>query len=237
MTQPKSTVEQIRARFDADVERFSNLETGVTAQVDSAHCLELIASAAAATHPAARAVLDIGCGAGNYTVKLLGRLPNLDCTLLDLSRPMLDRAQERVSAATSGSVITMQGDVREVELGADAFDLIVASTVLHHLRADAEWEAVFRKLHRALRPGGMLYIYDMITHDLPALDALMVSGYGDYLTALKGEGYRDHVFGYIAAEDTPRSLGYQMGVALAAGFQAVEVLHKRLNFAAYAALK
>jgi len=237
VTKTKSTVEQIRARFDADVERFSNLETGVTAQVDSGLCLDLIAASAAATNPQAQAVLDVGCGAGNYTVKLLQHLPTLNCTLLDLSRPMLDRAQQRAAAATSGTVQTIQGDVREVDLGDGQFDLILASTVLHHLRADAEWELVYGKLYRALRPGGMLYIYDMITHELPAIDADMVRRFGAYLTGLKGEAYRDHVLGYIDDEDTPRSLGYQMGVALKAGFRTVEVLHKHLNFAAYYALK
>jgi tRNA (cmo5U34)-methyltransferase len=237
VTKIKSTVDQIRARFDADVERFSNLETGVTAQVDSALCLDLIASSAAATNPDARAVLDVGCGAGNYTVKLLQYLPILDCTLLDLSRPMLDRAGQRAASATSGQVTTIQGDIREVEMGSEQFDLILASTVLHHLRADAEWDLVYGKFHRALRPGGMLYIYDMITHELPALDRGMVERFGAYLTAIKGEAYRDHVLGYIDDEDTPRSLGYQMGVALKAGFRSVEVLHKHLNFAAYAALK
>lgn len=34
MTPAKSTVEEIRQRFDADVERFSNLETGQPATVD-----------------------------------------------------------------------------------------------------------------------------------------------------------------------------------------------------------
>lgn len=237
MTKTKSTVEQIRARFDADVERFSNLETGVTAQVDSALCLDLIAASAAVTIPQAQAVLDVGCGAGNYTVKLLQHLTTLNCTLLDLSRPMLDRAQQRAAAATSGTVQTIQGDVREVELGDRQFDLILASTVLHHLRADSEWELVYGKLYRALRPGGMLYIYDMITHELPAIDADMVRRFGAYLNGLKGEAYRDHVLGYIDDEDTPRSLGYQMGVALKAGFRTVEVLHKHLNFAAYYALK
>ena len=233
----KSSVEQIRQRFDKDVERFSNLETGVTAQVDSALCLYLIAASAAATIPQAQAVLDVGCGAGNYTVKLLQHLPTLNCTLLDLSRPMLDRAQQRAAAATNGTVQTIQGDVREVELGDRQFDLILASTVLHHLRADSEWELVYGKLYRALRPGGMLYIYDMITHELPAIDADMVRRFGAYLTGLKGEAYRDHVLGYIDDEDTPRSLGYQMGVALKVGFRTVEVLHKHLNFAAYYALK
>src|SRR3954469_17142460 len=67
----KSTVEEIRRRFDADVERFSNLETGQSATVDAPLAMGLVAEAAAATTPHARHVLDVGCVAGNYTLKLL----------------------------------------------------------------------------------------------------------------------------------------------------------------------
>src|ERR1051325_8507588 len=111
----KSTVQQIRERFDNDVERFSHLETGNTAQVDSVLSLELIAEAAAAVNPKARSLLDVGCGAGNYSLKILEGFPALDVTLIDLSRPMLDRAHERISAATTGTVRTVQADVREAE--------------------------------------------------------------------------------------------------------------------------
>src|SRR5437773_3335129 len=112
----KSTVEEIRRRFDADVERFSNLETGQSATVDAPLAMSLVARAAVATTPHARHVLDVGCGAGNYTLKLLEQLPNLDVTLIDLSQPMLDRATERVGRATTGSVRALQGDIREIEL-------------------------------------------------------------------------------------------------------------------------
>ena len=88
----KSTVEQIRERFDNDVERFSNLETGQTAAVDGALAIDLITAAAAACTPQAKSLLDIGCGAGNFSLKMLERLPELAVTLVDLSRPMLDRA-------------------------------------------------------------------------------------------------------------------------------------------------
>src|SRR3954452_14921023 len=108
----KSTVDEIRQRFDADVERFSNVDTGQSATVDAPLAMALVARAAAAATPDARHVLDIGCGAGNYTLKLLEHLPGLDVTLMDLSRPMLDRAAERVGKATSGRVQTIQGDVR-----------------------------------------------------------------------------------------------------------------------------
>src|SRR5262245_50652934 len=142
----KSTVQQIRERFDKDVERFSNLEIGQSAQIDSPLALELVAHAASATAPNATALLDLGCGAGNFTLKLLQRLPKLDVTLIDLSQPMLERAVERVRAAKCGSVNTLQGDIRDLELGESRFDIIVAASVLHHLREDNEWKAVFTKL-------------------------------------------------------------------------------------------
>ncbi|MDQ2733092.1 MAG: class I SAM-dependent methyltransferase, partial [Armatimonadota bacterium] len=139
----KSTVEEIRQRFDNDVERFSNIETGQSATVDAPLVLELITEAAAAINPNAKSVLDIGCGAGNYSLKLLDRLPGLDVTLLDLSGPMLERACERVSQATTGQVTPVQGDIRDVPLETGRFDVILAGAVLHHLRGESEWESVF----------------------------------------------------------------------------------------------
>src|SRR5688500_19451520 len=118
MTAPteKSSVDEIRARFDNDVERFADLQTGQSATIDAPLVLELIAEAAAATHPAATQLLDVGCGAGNYTLKLIERLPSIThATLIDLSRPMLDRAVQRVSAAAADVRVTpVQGDVREI---------------------------------------------------------------------------------------------------------------------------
>src|SRR5262249_18887986 len=139
----KSTVDEIRQRFDADVERFSNLETGQSATIDAPLALALIAKAAAVTTPHARHVLDVGSGAGNYTLKPLEQLPTLDATLIDLSQPMLDRAWERVSRGTSGRVTTIRGDIREVELPDVQFDIVLAAAVLHHLRTDEEWRTVF----------------------------------------------------------------------------------------------
>src|SRR5207302_2341361 len=132
----KSTVEEIRQRFDADVERFSNLATGQSATVDAPLAMTLVAEAAAATCPQGRHILDVGCGAGNYTLKLLECLPNLDVTLIDLSQPMLDRAWERISRATAGRIITVQGDIRDANISEGGFDIVLAAAVLHHLRTD-----------------------------------------------------------------------------------------------------
>ena len=233
----KSTVDEIRARFDADVERFSNLETGQSATVDAPLVLDLIAEAAAATSPLARELLDVGCGAGNYALKLLERLPGLSVTLVDLSGPMLVRAKMRVQAATDGAVRTVQADIRSLELPAASVDLITAAAVLHHLRGEEEWHAVFHKFHDGLRPGGSLWVSDLVAHDLPGVQAMMQRRYGEYLLSLKGAAYRDQVFEYIEREDSPRSLGFQIEALRRAGFKTIEVLHKNSCMAAFGAVK
>lgn len=233
----KSSVAEIRERFDADVERFSNLETGQSATIDAPLAMGLVAEAAAVTTPHARHVLDVGCGAGNYTLKLLQRLPNLDVTLIDLSQPMLDRARQRVGQATAGQIATIQGDIRAIELGAGQYDIILAAAVLHHFRTDAEWLAVFTAFHRALRPDGSLWVFDLVESSIPAIETLMQTRYGDYLTQFKDETYRDHVFAYVAKEDTPRPLMFQLDLLRRVGFRQVEVLHKNVCFAAFGAVK
>ncbi len=237
MQQAKSTVEEIRQRFDADVERFSNLETGQSATIDAPLAMGLVAEAAARVSPHARHVLDVGCGAGNYTLKLLERLPNLDVTLVDLSAPMLERAIERIRPATQGILTARQGDIRELELPDSGYDIILAAAVLHHLRTDAEWWETFKAFHRALRRGGSLWIFDLVESSQPAVETLMRERYGQYLVEFKGESYRDAVFDYVAKEDTPRSLVEQLDLLRAVGFTQVDVLHKNVCFAAYGAVK
>jgi len=233
----KSTVEEIRQRFDADVERFSNLETGQSATVDAPLAMSLIAEAAAAVTPKATSVLDVGCGAGNYTLKILERLPSLDVTLIDLSRPMLDRAVGRTQAVTSGKIETIQGDIREIDIGLQRHDIILAASVLHHLREDSQWRAVFTKFYMSLRPGGSIWIFDLIDSSIPEVQSTMRRRYGEYLTLLKDEAYRDQVFAYVEKEDTPRSLMFQVDLLRAVGFSQVDVLHKNSCFAAFGAVK
>jgi len=233
----KSTVDEIRQRFDTEVERFADLKTGQSATVDAPLAMALVAQAAAATTPHARHVLDIGCGAGNYTLKLLEQVSNLDVTLIDLSRPMLDRATDRVGQATTGSIKAIQGDIREIELPDRNFDIVLAAAVLHHLRTDSEWRDVFAAFHRALRPGGSVWIFDLVESSIPTVQLLMRRRYGEYLTRLKGEAYRDDVFAYVEKEDTPRSLLFQLDLLRQVGFTQVDVLHKNVCFAAFGGVK
>jgi tRNA (cmo5U34)-methyltransferase len=205
--------------------------------MDAPLVLDQVTAVAAAVTPGAMRLLDVGCGAGNYSLKMLQRIPDLNLTLIDLSLPMLERARQRLSAATRGKISLIQGDIRQLELGESQFDIILAAAVLHHLRTDNEWRSVFSRFHRALAPGGSIWISDMIQHALDAVQSEMWTRYGQYLADLKGEQYRDSVFAYIEKEDTPRSLMFQLDLLREVGFAKVEVLHKTHVFAAFGAMK
>ncbi len=233
----KSTVEEIRERFDNDVERFSNLDTGQLSTIDAKISLELITESARRIIPHAKNLLDIGCGAGNYTLMMLTKIPGLHCTMVDLSKPMLDKAFERVSEKTNGDVSLLQGDIREVALKENHYDIILAGAVLHHLRDDKDWELTFHKLFTLLKPGGCLMISDLVTQDTALLNEYTWERYGDYLEGLNGKAYRQKVLDYVAKEDSPRSMNYQLDLMKKVGFTKVEILHKNMCFGAFGGIK
>ncbi len=234
----KSTTDEIRERFDNDVERFSCLETGQVATVDAPLAMELITIAATRATSPIHNVLDVGCGAGNNTILLRQQLGHdIEADLLDLSKPMLDRAVERVNENNSGTVTAICEDFRYANLQSGKYDTILAAAVLHHLRDDDDWQMAFEKIYRLLAPGGSVWITDMVSHESDAVHQMMWDRYGEYLTTVGGTEYREKVLGYIDKEDSPRPVTFQLDLLRQVGFTRVELLHKNSCFAAFGAVK
>ena len=233
----KATNQEIRERFDKDTERFSNLETGQQTTIDAPLTMELCTEAAKYVNPQATELLDIGCGAGNYTLKMLGKVPNLNCVLNDLSMPMLQKAKERVRPQTSGTVTIIQDDMRNLNLPNNHFDIILAAATLHHLRGDDDWELMFTKIYNMLKPGGSFWVSDLIAHQSEPITKLFVDKYSSFLDTLGGPEYRQKVWDYVNYEDAPRSLNYQLALLAKVGFSSIDVLHKNASFAAFGAIK
>ena len=55
--------------------------------------------------------------------------------------------------------------------------------------------------------------------------------------SIGGKEYRTKVLDYVAKEDSPRSLNYQLDLMKKVGFSTVEILHKNSCFAAYGGIK
>ena len=233
----KSSVAEIKDRFDNDVERFSNLETGQTSTIDAPLAMELITQAAIKSNANIQKVLDIGCGAGNNTIKLSQYIAPFDCDLVDLSLFMLEKACQRISEINTGKIRIIQGDFRVIDLPEPEYDVILAAAVLHHLRDDQDWESTFRKIYRLTASGGSVWITDLVSHETKPVQSLMWQRYGEFLCSVGGESYRDKVFDYIDKEDSPRPVTYQLDLLRKVGFDHIELLHKNSCFAAFGAIK
>lgn len=233
----KSSPEEIRQKFNLLVDSYSDLDAGQRTAVDSVKIAELIAKVAARVNAGATEILDIGCGAGNYAIRILTYLPDANVTLVDLSEKMLERAAERTGTISKGRITRIWGDIRNILLPENHFDIVVAGTSLHHLRIDTEWKDVFDCIYRSLKPGGSFWISDLIKHDNTDVHQVLWENYSEFLVREAGEELRDWVFGQMQIEDSPRSLNYQIELLQNTGFRNTEILHKNMIFAAFGGVK
>ena len=109
----------------------------------------------------ARRMLDIGGAHGFYAVALCRKHPQLSATILDLPEA-IDHAAPILAAEGMGDRIQhLAGDALADDFGVDAYDLILISNLVHHFSGQQNRDLVARAA-RALAPGGMLVIQDVI---------------------------------------------------------------------------
>lgn len=110
------------------------------------------------------ALLDIGTGTGRM-LELFAQLYGTAIGI-DTNRNMLNVARANLEAAELASAEVRLGDVFNMPVGRDAFDLVIIHQVLHFLDDPA---AAVAQAARCLAPGGRLIIVDFAPHDLEFL--------------------------------------------------------------------
>jgi trans-aconitate 2-methyltransferase len=93
-------------------------------------------------------VLDAGCGSGRITQALINRLPRGRVIAVDASSSMVQAAGERLGADAD----VRRLDLLELELD-EPVDAVISTATFHWI---ADHDRLFRRIHRALRPGGRL---------------------------------------------------------------------------------
>ena len=111
-----------------------------------------------------RSLLDLGTGTGRM-LELLGG--NLERGLgIDLSLDMLALARAHLDRAGLKHCSVRQGDIYDLPLPRDSFDVVIIHQVLHFLDDGAR---AIREAARVLRPQGRLLVIDFAPHDLEFL--------------------------------------------------------------------
>ena len=113
------------------------------------------AVAAATAGVQAERVLELGTGTGETALRVRAGQPPAQWIGIDASEAMLARARERLPDA----------DLRlqrlEDELPEGTFDLVVSALVVHHLDGAGK-RALFARVARVLRPGGLFVLGDVV---------------------------------------------------------------------------
>ena len=103
-------------------------------------------------------ILEIGCGTGAVTERLIAR--DAVVTAIDQNPDMLAQAMARLGEAPPGSVTWVERTASEIDrLPEETFDSVVASLSLSEMSRD-ERRFVLRQATRRLRPGGVLVAAD-----------------------------------------------------------------------------
>jgi SAM-dependent methyltransferase len=153
-------------------------------------------------------VVDVGCGPGGLFAPLRARVPHGDVVGLEIQPAMLNTAHAR--AAELGGVRVVAADVSApLPLSDGAHDAAVVSMVLHEMPYPL---ALLRELHRVIRPGGALLVFDWVRQPLASYAA------GAELTPDLIQHFREHCL------YAPGDLAF---LAESCGFEVLEVIGRR----------
>jgi trans-aconitate methyltransferase len=97
-------------------------------------------------------VVDAGCGSGRLTALLAERLPRGRVIAIDRSQEMLETARAALAPRFGARIAFVRADVSRLPLDG-VVDAVFSTATMHWV---LDHVALFRALHRALRPGGRL---------------------------------------------------------------------------------
>jgi SAM-dependent methyltransferase len=108
-------------------------------------------------------LLDIGAGLGESSVYFA--LQGAQVTMTDISPGMVQTGRElarRYGVEVAGIV----SGAEDLAVAAESFDYVYIANTIHHVR---DRDALFQKIHRALKPGGSFFSYDPLAYN-PAIN-------------------------------------------------------------------
>ena len=98
---------------------------------------------------AGKKVLEIGCGTGEFTKRIAQT--GADITAIDISPDLLEIARKTIPNVTVGFHVQ---NVEKLDFEDGSFDVVIGSSILHHLNLNPALKEVYRVLKRG---GGIVF--------------------------------------------------------------------------------
>ncbi len=127
-------------------------------------------------------VLDLGSGGGIDVLLSARRVgPAGKAYGVDMTDEMLALARRNAAEAGVANVEFLKGEIEAIPLGDATVDVVISNCVVN---LSTDKPAVFREVHRVLRPGGRIGISDVVAED--RLDADARAERGSYVGCIAG---------------------------------------------------
>jgi ubiquinone/menaquinone biosynthesis C-methylase UbiE len=117
-------------------------------------------------------VLDVGTGTALIPIELCHRAVTCRVTAIDLSREMLKLAERNIAAAGFADRIQTQlVDAKRLPFHDGSFDAVISNSIIHHIPDPG---TALAEMRRMLRPGGLLFVRDLLRpNDTLAVERLV----------------------------------------------------------------
>ena len=106
-----------------------------------------------------RRILDMGTGVGHNIVPFAQAFPDAEIVAVDVAAPMLRYAHARAEA-TGRKVQFSQMNAEKLDFPDNSFDFVTSSFFLHEIPVKST-RAVFKEIHRVLKPGGLMLHFEL----------------------------------------------------------------------------
>ncbi|HEY8693882.1 MAG TPA: class I SAM-dependent methyltransferase [Chloroflexota bacterium] len=103
-------------------------------------------------------ILDVGAGAGFAALHYARHFPKAHVVGLEFDSAQVHLAREAVAAEPRIEI--RHGDANQLDEH-DVYDLVTMNVALHETGGPAEWPNVLRRVHAALKPGGVLVVSEL----------------------------------------------------------------------------
>lgn len=190
-------------------------------------------------------VLELGCGTGELSLKILNRYPEAKIIALDYSPRMLEFAQAKITASGYEQRWTgVQADFgdwasrpEEYDIGRE-FDACVSSLAIHHLEDETKFK-LFQQIADSLNPQGCFWNADPVLPELPKLAPVYQSAREEWasqqgidLTAIRAKVGTSYPQGY-SSPDQLATVDTHLHMLSLAGFETVAIPWKYYGLAVF----
>lgn len=149
-------------------------------------------------------ILDVGAGTAQIPIAIVRQSPTLRIVAIDLAEEMLKLARRNLADAGMEDAIRVECvDAKRMPYPDGEFDAVVSNSIVHHIPEPLD---VFREMRRVVRPGGVLFVRDLLRpRDMPSLNSL-VDRYAANENEHQRSLFRDSLHAALSMDEVRRLL-------------------------------